>query len=97
MEDTKLTAENVFGYDERLRAFVERLVRRPIVTQAISFEHAMSLLIDLPQERQKEVLFSAIRLNKSIADMFGLADFFPESYREKERETYVLDLKAMAS
>lgn len=97
LEDTKLTAENVFGYDERLRAFVERLVRRPIVTQAISFEHAMSLLIDLPQERQKEVLFSAIRLNKSIADMFGLADFFPESYREKERETYVLDLKAMAS
>lgn len=78
LQRSAFTSEALIAHDERLRAFIERLVRRPILTEDLSFQEVMSKLVALPVERQKAVIFEALRTQKSIGDLFGLGDYFPD-------------------
>jgi hypothetical protein len=85
------------AYDQRLRTFIDRLIMRPLLTEGLTFDQVMETVANLPSERQKALIFEAIKRKKSIGDMLGLKDAFPEAFLVDSDCWDGMTLKTLAS
>lgn len=65
-------------YHERICSLIKSIVERPSFARKMTLDEINHFLGELPEQRQKSLIFAAISKRKSIVDVMGLSDHFPD-------------------